>query len=150
MAVDATGMKCTMEGGSMKSNQTCFNAKPRFLAILAGAMCLALAAGAGAEEAKPCAADAKKFCKGVQPGEGRIVKCMREHESELSPACKAKIAEGREEIKEAAEACKQDIQRNCKDVQPGGGRIVQCLKAHESTLSPQCREKLEQAGRRRR
>lgn len=40
-----------------------------------------------------CEADAQKFCKDVKQGQGRIVKCLREHEKELSAECKAKMSE---------------------------------------------------------
>ncbi|GIL40767.1 cysteine rich repeat-containing protein [Roseiterribacter gracilis] len=39
--------------------------------------------------AEACTPDAQKFCKDVERGEGRIVKCLRDHAAELSPACKA-------------------------------------------------------------
>ncbi len=40
------------------------------------------------EEAKrACAGDIKEFCKGVQEGEGRIARCLAEHNSALSPEC---------------------------------------------------------------
>jgi hypothetical protein len=34
--------------------------------------------------------------------------------------------------------CTEEIRTFCADVQPGGGRILQCLKANESKLSPAC------------
>lgn len=37
----------------------------------------------------PCKADAQKFCAGVQPGQGRIIACLKQHAAELSPACKS-------------------------------------------------------------
>ena len=37
----------------------------------------------------PCKADREKLCKDVQPGQGAIARCLKEHESELSEACKA-------------------------------------------------------------
>ncbi|HEU0188170.1 MAG TPA: cysteine rich repeat-containing protein [Gallionellaceae bacterium] len=124
------------------------NSKPtqwHCLSVLAGAFCLAMAANVYAEEtAKPCADDAAKFCKGVEQGEGRIARCMKEHENELSPACKQNIAKAKERVKEAAEACKGDIEKVCKDVKPGGGRILRCLKQHEDTLSPACKAEFQQ------
>ena len=39
----------------------------------------------------PCAGDIAKFCKDVQPGHGRILKCLKGHENELSPDCKSKM-----------------------------------------------------------
>lgn len=36
-------------------------------------------------------------------------------------------------------ACAQDAQQLCAGVQPGGGRIVACLKEHKDSLSDQCK-----------
>ena len=36
---------------------------------------------------RPCRPDLQKFCADVQPGGGRIVACLKQHEAELSPAC---------------------------------------------------------------
>jgi hypothetical protein len=38
---------------------------------------------------KVCAADQKKFCNDVKPGEGRVVQCLLKHEESLSPACRS-------------------------------------------------------------
>jgi hypothetical protein len=85
-----------------------------------------------------CRADFEKFCKDVKPGQGRIVKCMREHENELSPACKDQIAADKEKAQEFRKACNPDAAKFCKDIKPGHGRIISCLKSHEAELSPQC------------
>src|SRR6266446_5552474 len=85
----------------------------------------------------PCAEDTKKFCKDVQPGGGRILKCLKEHETELSQACKDQRAQMKEKIieklKDFQAACKDDIQSHCKEVKVGGGRILKCLKENESS-----------------
>lgn len=41
--------------------------------------------------AKACKADADKFCKGIRPGEGRILSCLKGRESDLSSACAAEF-----------------------------------------------------------
>jgi len=41
-----------------------------------------------------CNADAKKFCKGIRPGGGRILACLKSHQSELAPACAAEFQRG--------------------------------------------------------
>jgi hypothetical protein len=40
-----------------------------------------------------CEADIKKLCVGVEPGEGRIAKCMHANKDKLSEACKAQTKE---------------------------------------------------------
>jgi hypothetical protein len=42
-----------------------------------------------------CEGDAQKFCNGVAPGRGGIVKCLREHQNDLTQACKDQLAQGR-------------------------------------------------------
>ncbi len=86
----------------------------------------------------PCGTDIEKFCKDVQPGQGRIIKCMRKHEGELSPACKNYVAEAKEQQKEFKRDCNADALKFCKNVRPGGGRIVNCLKQHQVELSAGC------------
>ena len=39
----------------------------------------------------------------------------------------------------ARAACGADMQRLCKGVMPGGGRILVCLRKHDADLSPACR-----------
>lgn len=43
------------------------------------------------------------------------------------------------------DACGADYTRFCTSVRPGGGRILQCLEAHEGELAPSCRAALPQA-----
>ena len=38
-----------------------------------------------------CRADAEKFCKGIAPGGGRILSCLKSREPELQPACAAEF-----------------------------------------------------------
>lgn len=99
-------------------------------------------AAAGAAQG-PCTDDAAKFCGDVQSGGGRLfMKCMREHENELSPACKERIAEMKKGLQEFREACQDDTLKFCKDMKPGGGRVVKCLKEHENELSSECKARL--------
>ncbi len=41
--------------------------------------------------------------------------------------------------------CAEDAQRLCSDVQPGGGRVLACLKAHKDALSDKCKQAAQQA-----
>jgi hypothetical protein len=40
--------------------------------------------------------------------------------------------------------CKADVRRLCTGIRPGGGRIAQCLKAHENEVSIGCAKELKQ------
>jgi hypothetical protein len=115
-----------------------------FLLMALGFFCLALWAGnaQAAEGTGPCAGDIAKFCKDAKPGGGAQTKCLKEHENELSPACKTFVTEGRKKAKEGREACKADVEKFCKDVKPGGGKIMKCLKDNESKLSSECQKTL--------
>ena len=37
-------------------------------------------------------------------------------------------------------ACKADVEKHCKGVKMGGGRIAACLRSHEADLSAECKE----------
>ena len=43
----------------------------------------------------------------------------------------------------AAPSCKADVAKFCPQVQPGGGRIAQCLKQNQAQLSPSCQERIK-------
>jgi hypothetical protein len=50
----------------------------------------------------------------------------------------------REELFVLRSACGADVRSICGGVQPGGGRIVQCLATNAAQLSPACKEVLSQ------
>jgi len=99
-----------------------------------------LAADAGAQQRRegPCAADVKKFCGDVKPGQGAIVKCMKAHEAELSPACRETSKARAEKAERVREECRADAEKFCKGIAPGGGRILSCLKNRQQELQPAC------------
>ena len=43
-------------------------------------------------------------------------------------------------VREMATNCKVELDTYCKDVTPGGGRILACLHAHSDKLSEACHE----------
>jgi hypothetical protein len=116
-----------------------------YLLVIGGLFLMSAAQAEEKEHPGACRADVQKLCKDVQPGGGRIAMCMKQHESELSPGCREKIAEAREEGKELADACKADAETLCKGVQHGQGRIMRCLAEHNDKLSGACRAKVAEA-----
>src|ERR1700694_4712147 len=62
--------------------------------------------------------------------------------SSVSPARAAQSAQAGDQQSLAAiqAACAEDAQKLCAGVQPGGGRIVACLKEHKDSLSDRCKQ----------
>ncbi len=42
-------------------------------------------------------------------------------------------------------ACDADIQKLCGGIQPGGGRILACLKQNKDVVSPTCKQAIVKA-----
>jgi len=113
------------------------------MALAVAVLSAGLIAGNDALAAQgPCADDIAKYCKDVKPGGGRLARCLKENEKQLSPACRSSIEESKKKAREAHQACEADARKFCKDVKPGEGRIVKCLKEHEKDLSPDCKAQM--------
>ena len=125
--------------------------KTAFVTVVAAVAVFYLAALAAADAPQqgqwPCAEDFAKYCADIQPGVGRIAKCLKEHENDMSAACREHIAQVKQRSREVKEACEGDTLKFCKDVQPGKGRIMRCLMEHDGELSTACREKLPKGKR---
>ena len=76
-----------------------------------------------------CRDDAKKFCASVQPGGGRVMACLKDKQSELSPACQAALP--------VMERCAQEVKSACGAAGKRGMR--ECLRAQSDKISPECR-----------
>jgi len=50
------------------------------------------------------------------------------------------LAHGQQNLDALRSACAADAQKLCAGVQPGGGRIVACLKEHKDSLSDRCKQ----------
>jgi hypothetical protein len=116
-------------------------------AILSFCLAGSQAALAEANGGGACKADRETLCAGMTPGEG-LHKCMKENEDKLSAECKAQRTERKEQIGEIKEACAEDFSKFCKDIKPGRGRKIRCLKEHESELSEACKAELPKRQRR--
>jgi hypothetical protein len=60
-------------------------------------------------------------------------------QTEQSPE---EAAGGKQNLQRLRKACDEDVKKLCPDIRPGGGRILQCLHGHESSLTPACRQVL--------
>jgi hypothetical protein len=48
-------------------------------------------------------------------------------------------------MQEVRAACQADLQKLCANVQPGGGRIIACLKEHKEEVSDGCKQAIQKA-----
>ena len=110
--------------------------------IVIGAAVLLSATVAIAQQRGPsgaCAADIKAKCAGVQRGEGRVSACVKEHLTEFSEPCQARLAK----IATVGNACKADVTKSCA----GKSRLrrVSCMKEALGNLSDACKDALAEA-----
>jgi Cysteine rich repeat len=98
---------------------------------------------------KNCEKELNTYCSQVTPGEGRLALCMMAHEDKISDTCFASIFEfvdgvelGLSNLWRAADVCESDIEKNCAGVEPGEGRIAQCLIEKKDAVSTPCKAEL--------
>ena len=97
-----------------------------------------------------CGEDFKKYCSTVTPGEGRILLCMQAHEDKISDECGSVLDEvvfqaetTADHLREAANACRGDIDKFCAKTLPGQGRLAACLAANRTSVSTSCAEAVQ-------
>ena len=133
-----------------------------------------------------CKDDAAKLCSGVELGGGKLARCLRLHDNDLSEPCKSALASADSKkgataaapgtktetktetttektvtktettetkgpgaphewgaMKDMRKSCAADVGKFCKDVQPGHGRIADCLNQHTAELAPACKKTVE-------
>jgi cysteine rich repeat protein len=110
-----------------------------------------------------CSHDVKSYCADAAAGGPEGFACLQRNSEKLSPDCRTSVAAVEENaaVEETEQptapaagsmpkapaanavvtlrACKRDIVKHCKDVQPGGGRELACLAAHENDLTVRCK-----------
>ena len=92
-----------------------------------------------------CGEDIKKYCSAVTPGSGRLLYCMQAHEDKISDGCGSVLDEvtlqtesTADNLREAGNACRGDIDKFCGKILPGQGRIAACLAANKTAVSASC------------
>src|ERR1700730_4064996 len=55
-------------------------------------------------------------------------------------AAQSALADDQPSLAAIRAACAGDAQKLCAGVQPGGGRVVACLKEHKDSLSDRCKQ----------
>lgn len=88
---------------------------------------------------RACRGDFAQFCKGIQPGQGRVLACLREHQDQLSPNCKSSL--------DSAQTCADHARQLCGsnagvDQARDRQAIRQCLQQRRDELPANCRSQL--------
>jgi hypothetical protein len=123
---------------------------------------LLVAGGAGAADStadklkKSCNKELTTFCKGVVPGEGRVLACLYAFENKVSDQCSYAVYDAALELEKAVAAlkyaagqCSADLQKYCASVKPGQGRGLACLQKNDKNVTQQCKDALKQTGLRK-
>jgi Cysteine rich repeat len=98
-----------------------------------------------------CKTELQTYCSQVTPGQDRLLACLYAHGDRLSSQCETALYQSASALDRAistiaylADQCRADIQSKCASVQPGHGRIAQCLADHKDTLSQPCTQAISQ------
>lgn len=51
-------------------------------------------------------------------------------------------AQTAEQVTALRTTCETDVKKLCAGIQPGGGRLLQCLKEHKDEVTPPCQASL--------
>jgi hypothetical protein len=118
--------------------------KLRVLLPVLAILSIMTAGYAYAEEVNPCEGDIAKFCKNVERGEGRILRCLTLSEEKLTPACEKQLGQIKKAVDEVQKACVDDYAIFCSSLLPGQGRIAACLEKNDKILTTKCRAVLKE------
>jgi hypothetical protein len=99
-----------------------------------------------------CKTELQTYCSQVTPGQNRLLACLYANGDKLSAQCDRALYESASALDRAlstvawvAEQCRADIDSKCANVQPGKGRIAQCLADHRDSLSQACTQAITAA-----
>lgn len=91
-----------------------------------------------------CEAEMQQVCPDSLQGDDRR-QCMAQRMTQFPPACQHIVRQRMVRWKDAEShrfACAEDLNRVCAGVEPGEGRIVQCLQEHAQEISEPCYQSL--------
>ncbi len=100
-----------------------------------------------------CKKEFDTYCKDVTPGEGRLLACLYAHEDKLSGRCEYALYDAAEQLERAGAAltyvaneCKDDLKAHCSSVQPGEGRLINCIDKNKDKISERCKQAIKDIG----
>ena len=100
-----------------------------------------------------CKAEIQTYCKGVTPGEGRVLACLYAYQDKLSPRCEYALYDASVQLERVVNAltyvaneCRGDLQAYCSNVKPGEGRLLDCLEKNKAKVSARCTQAQKDVG----
>jgi hypothetical protein len=103
--------------------------------------------------AKGCDKELMAYCKDVTPGEGRVLACLYAHEDKLSGKCQYALYDAAAQLERAVNAltyvvneCRDDLTKFCSNIEPGQGRLLQCIDKNDAKVSKRCKQALKDVG----
>jgi hypothetical protein len=133
----------------------------RYITVVALAICMICTVAGSASAQKPlletvtkgCEKELSTYCKDVTPGEGRVLACLYAFEDKLSTKCEYALYDAASQLERAVTAlayaaneCRDDLKKFCSNVQPGQGRLLQCIDKNEKNVSKRCKDALKETG----
>jgi hypothetical protein len=120
---------------------------PRHFIGLGAALVLlvALIPSDGQSQEMPCTEEIRAYCADVQPGGGRILQCLKNNESKLSPTCMQRMHDLEGFMSGPMGACRDDWVAYCYHPRASTERegMLQCLQANQMKLSPGCQKAIK-------
>jgi hypothetical protein len=100
-----------------------------------------------------CRQELTTLCKDVTPGEGRILACLYAFSDKLTPRCEFALYDSIVQLDRtltnlayAVSECRDDLKSHCSSIQPGEGRLLDCLNRNADKLSSRCGTALQDVG----
>jgi hypothetical protein len=100
-----------------------------------------------------CKSEFETFCKGVTPGQGHLLACLYAYEDQLSGRCEYALYDASAQLERAiaamtfvANECREDLTTYCSTIQPGEGRLLNCLDKNKAKVSKRCTQALKDVG----
>jgi hypothetical protein len=97
-----------------------------------------------------CKTEIDTYCKGVKPGEGRVLACLFAYEDKLSNRCEYALYDAAAQLEQAitaltylAKECKDDLKTFCSDIKPGEGRLLDCIDKNKEKISSRCKQAIK-------
>ena len=113
----------------------------------------AMAQGLIGQVTKGCEKELMTYCKDVTPGEGRVLACLYAREDKLSGKCQYALYDAAAQLERAVNAltyvvneCRDDLTKFCSNIEPGQGRLIDCINKNDAKVSKRCKQAMKDTG----